>query len=291
MGTGDDGSRKGAARVVETAYDLGIRFFDTAEAYGTEGVIGSVLGDLNREDLVLCSKLSCFVDGDVKSPDQIQASLEASLNRLKSDYLDIYYCHGILPDNYDSVKERVLPVLKDFKKQGLIKQIGISEMFGGDTGHVMLAKAVDERCWDAVMVGYNLMNQSAAPLLTKAGEKGIFRVNMFAVRRALINNESFGEYIDRMINEGKLTFTHSQFYEFKRELFGHGDSVSLPNLAYRFVKDSGLFDVVLSGTGNLEHLTDNVTAFESPPLAGRIVDLLHEFFEGEMKISAQEGYR
>jgi aryl-alcohol dehydrogenase-like predicted oxidoreductase len=285
-----DSARAGALNVVKTAYDQGIRFFDSAEAYGTEEIFGEALAPFPREEYTLCSKLSCHIEGILKTPEQVRESLERTLKNFKTDYVDIYYTHGITPEAYPRVVENILPVLNEAKKEGLIRMVGISEMFGQDQSHKMMTRAVKDGFWDAVMVGYNMMNQSASDLLKKAGSKGIARVNMFAVRQALINNEVFGIYIDRLINEGKYRFTHKDFYQFKHDLLSHGDSVSLPNLAYQFVRDEGLFDIILSGTGKIEHLKDNVAALEGPVLSERVRDLVRDFFAGECCTSGQEGF-
>ena len=283
-------SGNGPIGVVRAAYEQGIRFFDTAEVYMTEQVLGEALKGYDRSRLMICSKLAPDEKGQPKTAEQIRRSLEQTLKNLNTDYLDIYYAHGILPEQYDRIVGEILPLMEQFKEEGLIRMAGISEMFGRDMEHVMMERAVEDGKWDAVMVGYNLLNQSGAELLRRAGEKGIFRVNMFAVRQAMVNNEVFGIYMDSMIRSGKFRFTLSDFYEFKDELFRGADSVSFPGLAYRFVRDEGLFDVILTGTGNIEHLKDNVAAMEAPVLPDRIRKLLREFYGGEKSLSGQEGF-
>jgi aryl-alcohol dehydrogenase-like predicted oxidoreductase len=286
-----DSARAGALNVVKTAYDQGIRFFDSAEAYGTEEIFGEALAPFPREEYTLCSKLSCHIEGILKTPEQVRESLERTLKNFKTDYVDIYYTHGITPEAYPRVVENILPVLNEAKKEGLIRMVGISEMFGQDQSHKMMTRAVKDGFWDAVMVGYNMMNQSASDLLKKAGSKGIARVNMFAVRQALINNEVFGIYIDRLINEGKFSALPIRIFTSSSMICSvHGDSVSLPNLAYQFVRDEGLFDIILSGYREIEHLKDNVAALEGPVLSERVRDLVREFFAGECGTSGQEGF-
>ena len=230
-----------ALALVRVAYDQGIRFFDTAECYETEPALGAGLSGFDRESLTLCSKLTYRnSEGDLKSPGEILSSLEGSLANLQTEYLDIYYIHAVSQEEYDLVTGELLPLLFRFREQGLIRKIGISEMFSTDTSHRMMERAVKDDCWDAVMVGFNMLNQSGRDILKRAGEKGILRVNMFAVRQALINNEVFGIYMDKMIGEGFYRFSHSEFYEFKDHLFRGLDSVSFPGLAYQFVRDENL---------------------------------------------------
>jgi L-galactose dehydrogenase len=280
-----------ALALVRTAYDQGIRFFDTAECYETEPALGDGLAGRDRSGLMLCSKLIYRnPDGIMKSSEEIRSSLEQSLANLQTDYLDIYYIHAVSLDEYDQVTADILPLLNRFRKQGLIRKIGISEMFSLDTSHRMMERAVEDDHWDAVMVGFNMLNQSGREILKQAGDKGILRVNMFAVRQALINNEVFGTYMDKMIGEGLFRFTHSEFYEFKDHLFRGIDSVSFPGLAYQFVRDEALFDVILTGTGSREHLKDNLESLRGPELSDRIRFLIRTFFAGESQTSGQEGF-
>ncbi len=283
-------SEKEAQRVVRTAYELGIRFFDTAEVYGTESVLGDALCDKDRSEITLCSKVMLKDQDNWKSAAQIKNALEDTLRKLKTDYLDVYYLHAVMPEDYDRAVDEAYPLLESLKREGKIRMIGISEMFGRDMTHEMMERAVKDSIWDALMVGYNLLNQGASSLLRRAGALGIFRVNMFAVRKALVNNEQFGKYMDKMIGEGRFRFTLSDFYEFKDELFRGTDSVSFPGLAYRFVRDEDLFDVILTGTGSLEHLKDNIQALEAPSLSGRIRDNIKNFYKGEVHLSGQEGF-
>jgi len=280
-----------ALALVRVAYDQGIRFFDTAECYETEPALGAGLSGRERAGLMLCSKLTYRnPDGSMKSIEEIRGSLEQSLSHLQTDYLDIYYIHAVNLEEYDQVTAFLLPQLNRFREEGLIRKIGISEMFSRDTSHRMMERAVKDDHWDAVMVGFNLLNQSGREILKRAGEKGILRVNMFAVRQALINNEVFGIYMDKMIGEGLFRFSHSEFYEFKDHLFRGIDSVSFPGLAYQFVRDEDLFDVVLTGTGSREHLKDNMESLRGPVLSDRIRLLIRDFFAGESQTSGQEGF-
>ena len=116
---------------VKVAYDNGINFFDTANAYNTgegERVLGKCLKDLPRSDLVVLSKVFAPMGPGPNdrglSAKHIFEQCHASLERLGMDYLDIYMCHR--PDPSVPLEE-TLRALEDLARQGKILYFGVSE--------------------------------------------------------------------------------------------------------------------------------------------------------------------
>src|ERR1700751_4323473 len=119
-------SRKG----IHKAIDVGITLFDTADIYagmgGSETVLGEGLGD-RRKDIVLATKFSkpMATDGTKQGASRryIMSAVEASLRRLKTDYIDLYQQH-----DYDSSTpiEETLRALDDLIRQGKVRYIGNS---------------------------------------------------------------------------------------------------------------------------------------------------------------------
>src|SRR5258708_6175394 len=117
-------------KVIHRAIDLGITLFDTADIYagmgGSETVLGEVLGD-RRKDIVLATKYSkpMSTDGTKQGASRryIMSAVEASLRRLKTDYIDLYQQH-----DYDPLTplEETLRVLDDLIRQGKVRYIGNS---------------------------------------------------------------------------------------------------------------------------------------------------------------------
>lgn len=120
-----------AKACIETAYDLGINFFDTANAYArgkSEEVVGKVLAAYPRESYVLATKVF-FPMGDGPndrglSRKHIVEQCHASLKRLDKDYIDLYQCH-----RYDTETplEETLIALDDLVRQGKILYYGVSQ--------------------------------------------------------------------------------------------------------------------------------------------------------------------
>jgi aryl-alcohol dehydrogenase-like predicted oxidoreductase len=123
-----DTSRK----VVHTALDHGINFFDTADVYGDKGgsesFLGRILGD-SRKDIVLATKVGSTMDEATgrkgASRRYIMLAVEDSLKRLKTDWIDLYYIHW--PDPQTPVDE-TLRALDDLIHQGKIRYAGSSNL-------------------------------------------------------------------------------------------------------------------------------------------------------------------
>lgn len=121
-------------KALEKAIDTGINFIDTADVYG-DGLAEKALGDFlekhkNRENLIIATKFYWnFSDPENRHPDTdydyIIAECEASLKRLKTDYIDLYQIHAFDPLTRP---EEVAAALTTLKKQGKIRWIGVSNM-------------------------------------------------------------------------------------------------------------------------------------------------------------------
>lgn len=120
-----------AISLIKEAFDQGINFFDNADMYANgqaELVMGKAISDMNREDLVISSKVFWPTfkgpNGRGLSRKHITESIHASLKRLGTDYLDLYFCHRYDPD---TPVEEVVRTMTDLVHQGKILYWGTSE--------------------------------------------------------------------------------------------------------------------------------------------------------------------
>jgi aryl-alcohol dehydrogenase-like predicted oxidoreductase len=119
-------------KVVHRAFDAGITLFDTADSYGNRGgsetMLGEILGD-RRKDIVLATKFSQPMNdaGTLKGASRryIMTAVEASLRRLKTDWIDLYQQH--LPDPLTPIEE-TLRALDDLTGQGKVRYVGCSNL-------------------------------------------------------------------------------------------------------------------------------------------------------------------
>lgn len=120
----------GARAVVHKAMDLGVTLFDTADMYGDRGGSETALGEIlgaRRKDIVLASKFGAAMDAEGRlkggSRRYVMSAVEASLKRLKTDWLDLYQFH--FPDPLTPIDE-TLRALDDLVRQGKVRYIGCS---------------------------------------------------------------------------------------------------------------------------------------------------------------------
>ena len=279
-GSGEDDS----ASIVREAVASGVNLIDTAESYDTEMVIGRAIEDLDRESIIISTKKFTLRPFGI---DEVGRSLGASLKRLGTDYVDIYHLHAVTPGSYDELVEEVYPVLENLRDEGTIRHIGITEHFNRDPGHTMLRRAVGDGLWDVMMVGFNILNQSARDVLEEAGRRGIGTLVMFAVRRALWDTSKLREVLEELISRGEVDSPDVDLDDPLGFLIREGGAASLPDAAYRFCRDEPGVDVVLSGTGNPVHLRENIASFSRPPLPEAHVERLRHIFRRSTSVTGQ----
>ena len=132
FGYGPATDRQEAISLIRSAVELGVTFFDTAEAYGpftNEVVVGEALAPF-REQVVIATKFGFRFDADGKQaglnsrPEHIQEVAEASLGRLQTDRIDLFYQHRVDPD---VPIEDVAGAVKQLIQDGKVRHFGLSE--------------------------------------------------------------------------------------------------------------------------------------------------------------------
>ncbi|WP_179030617.1 aldo/keto reductase [Paenibacillus kribbensis] len=176
--------------VVRTALDNGINFLDTAFIYGpehSERLIGEVLKERgNRDEVVIATKgAHKFVNGEVvfdNSPAFLRDSVESSLKRLQTDYIDLFYIH--FPDEA-TPKAEAVGELKKLKDEGKIKAIGVSNF-----SIEQLKDANSDGYVDVLQSEYNLLQREAEKeLLPYTKANGISFVPYFPLAAGLLGGK------------------------------------------------------------------------------------------------------
>jgi pyridoxine 4-dehydrogenase len=130
FGYGPAVERADGITLIRSAFEAGVTFFDTAECYGpfvNEELVGEAVAPF-RDQIVIATKFG-FQDGDSKKPvnsrpERIRAVVEASLKRLKTDRIDLFYQHRVDPN---VPIEDVAGAVKDLIRDGKVKHFGLSE--------------------------------------------------------------------------------------------------------------------------------------------------------------------
>ena len=171
-----------AARCIATAHDLGVSFFDTANAYGrgaAEQVVGAALAGYERSSFVLATKVY-FPMGDGPndrglSRKHVVEQCHASLRRLGTDYVDLYQCH-----RYDDETplDETLRALDDLVRQGKVLYVGVSEWSAGQISDALAV--ADDLGLDRVVANqpeYSLLQRRIeAEVLPVCAREGVGQV-------------------------------------------------------------------------------------------------------------------
>ena len=153
-----------AIQAIRRALDLGVNFFDTADAYGcghSERILGQAI-EGQREEVIIATKFGNIYDEssrtwlgnpDKMTPDYIRESCEGSLKRLNTDYIDLYQCHC---KEYDTkLVADLLLVLEDLINEGKIRY------YGWSTPYLKQARTfVEGSHCTAIQYNYNLLERN-----------------------------------------------------------------------------------------------------------------------------------
>lgn len=276
-----------ASEVVRAAVGMGINFIDTAESYGTEGAVRRGIEGVSREKVVISTKASVRPgwEGDRHTAGEFRERVEGCLRRLGTEYVDVFHVHGVRAEEYGYVRGVIRPELERLREEGKVRWVGITEAFGPDTTHAMLGPAVekDGAMWDVVMVGHNVLNPSArGRVLVHTRRQRIGTLCMFAVRNAMSDEKILRETVRGLVERGEVGAGEVDVESPLGFLVGEGVSGgvagSVVEAAYRFCVHEPGMDVVLSGTGNVGHLEENVRSLLGPRLPGEVLEKLERLF-------------
>lgn len=279
LGLGRGASRSECADLVREALDLGVNFLDTAEAYGTEDIVGAAIAERERGSVVISTKSRIRIGGELVGPDRVIANLDASLGHLGTDHVDVFHLHAVAPADYDYARDTIAPALMKARDAGKIRHIGITETGPNDPRQTMLSGAVHEEPWDVVMLAYSMLNQGARRnVFPTTQARGIGTLLMFVVRNIFSQPERLRKDLEDLVAAGQIPQQFATGDDPLGFLMTLGGAANVTEAAYRFARHEAGADVVLFGTGRREHLRANIASINKPPLEQTAVDLLHTHF-------------
>lgn len=253
-----------AIDLFRAAYDYGIRFFDTGHSYGkAEERIGLALksnSDINRKDIIISTKFGTRqINGKLVhdvSLDWVKQSIETSLKRMGIDYIDILYIHG--PHKRDLENEKLLTLLHDYKKQGIIRATGANS-FNLDC----IQQILDGHLLDVVMLDYNIIKQDREPIIQKLYESGLGVVAGQALAEGVFHKDLYKIkskkdlwYILRTF--GRKPSRELFFSGFKYRFLNRLKDFDGAQIALKYVLDNKYISSATFGTVSLSHLKNNV---------------------------------
>lgn len=258
----------GVGRLLNRALDLGINLIDSSAAYRwSEELIAKYVGH-RRDEFIFATKCG---SGRVLQPDgewvqtldysakAIAPKIDRSLERLKTDHIDIIQLHS--PPYDDVAFGDGLEGLKKAQAQGKVRFISISA--DGDAAR----KAIEIGEYDTLQITYNVLDQNPADILSAAREK-----DMGLIIKQPIANAVF----ERPLEDNPS----APLAERARSLLSPDVIGDLPPIegALRWLLNNEDVHTAIVGTTNLSHLEANVAAVERGPLAAGMVEEMRRRF-------------
>ncbi len=273
-------------RAIRRAFELGCTFFDTADIYGhglSEKLLQQALG-ANRQACVIATKVgNDFYHGPFRKnfdPDYIRFALEKSLQRLQTDYIDLYQFHN--PPLMMLERGEHYEILETLKAEGKIRYYGVSVH---DAYEGMMA--IDTGKPDVIQVVYNLLRQDPREeLLPFAAERDVGVI----VREPLASGMLTGKYgPDAAFTEGDVRAEWPQEYlAFQAQLvdklrfLATEGQRTLAQAALRFVLDEPSVSVVIPGAKTVAQVEENIAAGELGALSETERAAVLDVVEGAM---------
>ena len=261
-------------KVIHKAIDLGITLFDTADIYsnmgGSETVLGAVLGD-RRKDIVLATKYSKAMSNDGTkqgaSRRYIMEAVEASLKRLKTDYIDLYQQH-----DYDPLTpiEESLRALDDLVRHGKVRYIGNSNFPAwrvAEAEHV--ARAMNTTRFISCQDEYSLVVRDIEKdLLPCAQQYNLGVLPFFPLASGLLTGKyRKGEAAPDDTRFGKVPRLRDRYVTPRNEeiveklqAFAQAHGHSMLELAFSWLASRPQVSSVIAGATRVEQVEQNVKA-------------------------------
>lgn len=254
--------------IVRVAINNGIDFLDTAYIYGpgrSEELIGEVLKETgNRQGMVLATKgAHKIVEGNVvldNSPDFLRETVENSLRRLQTDYIDLFYIH--YPDE-GTPKAEAVGVLHQLKEEGKIRAIGVSN-FTID----QLREANQDGYIDVLQSGYNLLQREAEnDFLPYTSEHNISFIPYFPLASGLLTgkfnkNSTFQDGRSKNPLFQDKTFEQNLDKVEQLRVIANAKDTSVSNIVLAWYLTRPSIDAIIPGAKRPEQVLDNVKTLE-----------------------------
>lgn len=230
--------------LLQTAFQKGINFFDTARAYGSsENIIGKAF-KAHRNEVIIATKCKHVLDNSGEIPalpelkNRIESSLQESLAALQTDYADVYMLHNA--DLQILNNKNIQAVFSQLKNLGRIRATGISTYTNQQT-----ECAIDAGCWDVIQVPFNLMDQQQSELFDKAHANGVGLVVRSVLLKGLLSDK--GQNLHPALKK-----VEQHLHKFK--LLTQQLEVNLSTLATRFALSYPQVSTILVGIDKLNYL-------------------------------------
>jgi aryl-alcohol dehydrogenase-like predicted oxidoreductase len=297
------GDPRDQERAIARALAVGVRYFDTAVAYGngeSETNLGRILHTLKPADVVVGTKVRLPSADFGRIADAVAASLDGSLARLQRDQVDILHLHNPVTAtgggealSVQQVLGEVVPAFERLRQQGKMRFLGLTAV--GDT--TALQRVVDARVFDSAQVVYNMLNPSAAITLpasypaqdygrlldhAAAAGVGVVGIRVLAGGALSASSERHPIASPPPAPIGSAMSYDADVARARRlmPLVAEGFAASLTEAATRFALSHAAIGTILVGMATPQQFEDAFAAVEKGPLPPAALDRLMALREG-----------
>jgi aryl-alcohol dehydrogenase-like predicted oxidoreductase len=254
--SGPDISDEAAAKVLNTVLDAGINFIDTSIDYGrSEELIGRFIAH-RRTEYFLASKCGCVPDAPmgadhIHTAGNVRAGVEQSLRRMKTDCLDLVQFHRSLTRS-EFEEHGALVAALALKQAGKVRFIGVSGTLPN------LIEQIEMGVFDAFQIPYSALQREHEEVIAKAAAAGAGIIIRGGVARGAPSDWQRRYYM-------LPGATMRELWE-KARLDDLRGGMSRLEFTLRFTLSNPDLDTTIVGTGNADHLRDNIAAALKGPL-------------------------
>ena len=264
--------RQNAEACIHKAFDLGINFIDTSNSYaagGAESFLGEVLQGIERSHYLLATKVffpMSPTDKGLSAP-QICKQIDASLSRLRTDYVDLYQCHRYDPD---TPLEETMMALTEVVRQGKARYIGFSEWSPAqieaafsfaDTEHFVSSQPQYSMLWRNPeaevfpLCAANGIGQIVWSPLAQGVLTGKYQPNQAPPKDSRAANDQMNWYLLEELFSDRILTAVQQLKPIAQEV-----GVSMSQLALAWVLRSDYVVSAIIGASRPEQIVDNAAA-------------------------------
>jgi aryl-alcohol dehydrogenase-like predicted oxidoreductase len=273
--------RNEALKIVQKSLEAGCNFFDTAPGYGggrSEELLGQGLKSVRR-DVVICTKFGHTADGRTDfSTGAIRPSIEASMKRLQTDYLDIVLMHNPPRELMDGGVASQYEEFEKLKAEGVIREYGVSLDWREE-----LELVLDTTKSNAAEVFFNALYQETLPAYQKAQNRGMGLIIKVPLDSGWLSGKYRGTHKFDDIRSRwspEVLKRRSDLVEKFAALVPEGTSMA--HAALQFVLAQPQVSTVIPGAKTVEQALDNFAAADKQ-LSPETVQAMRDLWTNEIE--------
>jgi aryl-alcohol dehydrogenase-like predicted oxidoreductase len=235
-----------AARLLNSALDMGVNFIDTARVYGeSEAVIGRAL-KARRDEYILATKVAPPKDGGLTNAEvkrHVKDSIAESLRTLQTDVIDLLQIHSLPVEMVR--RGAMIEAIQEAQQEGKVRFTGASTY-----GEAAALAVIEDGRYDCLQIAYNLLDrQPEVNVLPRAGQKGVGIVARSVLLRGVLTHRY--QWMPPQLAELRAAILDLE------SLVGP-ETTRLPEMAYRYVLAHPAIATALVGTARLDELKEGL---------------------------------